>query len=77
MKVLTDKSRSLVALFNCQFNSTESKILCGAAFFMGGLSGELSLFSEDGQEFRVKIPQEIGKNKTSVVNINLEIELSC
>ena len=75
MKVLADKSKSLVALFNCRLNSSETKILCGATFFMGGLSGELSLFSEVEEEFKIKIPPHIKQNSTSVINLNLEIEL--
>mgnify|MGYP007125045929 CR=1 FL=1 len=75
MKVLADKSKNIVALFFCRLNSSETKILCGAAFFRGGISGGISLFSETGQEFKIKIPPEVKDNNTTIINTNLEIEL--
>lgn len=80
MKVLQDKSRKMAVLFNCQLSFDNSALLCGVTVFRGGMSGEIDLFGNGNEHFRIIIPEYVIENNTYIAkasyNDTLEIELA-
>ena len=75
MKVLKDGTGLLAVLINCRVDS--ERLMCGAAVFRGGLSGEIEVF--DGTtKYRIKIPETVKTVATYQVfadsKDNLEID---
>ena len=75
MKVLKDSTGSLAILINCRIH--HDRLLCGAAVFRGGLSGEISV-SNGRTTCKIKIPESVQQIATYQVfadsQDNLEIE---
>jgi hypothetical protein len=75
MKVLKDSTGLLAVLINCRI--TQDRLLCGAAVFRGGLSGEI-IISNDKSTYKIKIPDSVQMVATYQVfadsDDNLEIE---
>jgi len=76
MQILCDQTKMLAVLINCRLSS--GVLLCGAAFFRGGLSGAIEVF-DSSHKFTIKVPESVANIATSQVfsnaNDNLEIEL--
>ena len=76
MQLLTDKTKLLAILVNCRIDG--NTLLCGAAVFRGGLSGEIEVFDGD-KCLKIKIPDSVKDTHTheifSNANDNLEIDL--
>jgi hypothetical protein len=75
MKVLKDSTGLLAILINCRIH--HDRLLCGAAVFRGGLSGEISV-SNGRTTCKIKIPESVQQIATYQVfadsQDNLEIE---
>lgn len=75
MKVLKDSTGLLTILINCRID--HDRLLCGAAVFRGGLSGEISV-SNGKSTYKIKIPDSVQQVATYQVfadsQDNLEIE---
>jgi len=75
MKVLKDSTGSLAILINCRIEN--DRLLCGAAVFRGGLSGEIKVFNGK-TTCKIKIPDSVQMVATYQVfadsQDNLEIE---
>jgi hypothetical protein len=75
MKVLKDSTGLLAILINCRI--AQDRLLCGAAVFRGGLSGEI-IVSNDKSTYKIKIPDSVQTVATYQVfadsDDNLEIE---
>jgi hypothetical protein len=56
---LMDKTGLLVLLINCRIE--QDRILCGFAFFRGGLHGAIEVFDKTGQPFTIKIPESVAE----------------
>lgn len=76
MKVLKDSTGLLAILINCRID--EDRLLCGAAVFKGGLSGEMNVISNNKTTYKIKIPDSVKQVATYQVfadsEDNLEIE---
>lgn len=76
MKVLKDSTGLLAVLINCRID--EDRLLCGAAVFRGGLSGQIAV-SDRYSSFTIKIPDSVKQVATYQLladsQDNLEIEL--
>jgi hypothetical protein len=76
MKVLKDSTGLLAVLINCRMD--EDRLLCGAAVFRGGLSGQITV-SDRYSSYQVKIPNSVKQVATYQLladsQDNLEIEL--
>jgi len=76
MKVLKDSTGLLAVLVNCRID--EDRLLCGAAVFRGGLSGQITV-SDRYPSYQVKIPDSVKQVATYQLladsQDNLEIEL--
>lgn len=75
MKVLKDSTGLLAILINCRIH--HDRLLCGAAVFRGGLSGEIEV-SNGRTTCKIKIPESVQQIATYQVfadsEDNLEIE---
>ncbi|MFM6011117.1 MAG: hypothetical protein ACKO99_10835 [Dolichospermum sp.] len=76
MQLLTDKTQVLAVLINCRIEG--NRLMCGAAVFRGGMSGEIEV-SNESQVFKIKIPESVQNCATHQIfkdkHDNLEIEL--
>lgn len=76
MKTLKDSTGLLAILVNCRID--HDRLLCGAAVFRGGLSGEIKV-SNGKFTYNIKIPDSVQAVATYQVfadsQDNLEIEL--
>jgi hypothetical protein len=76
MKILKDSTGLLAVLINCRID--DDRLLCGAAVFRGGLSGEI-IVSSHNSSFKIKIPDSVKQVATYQLladsHDNLEIEL--
>lgn len=77
MNFLTDKTKMLAVLVNCQQESKDM-MLCGIAIFRGGLSGNIEV-SDSNHTFNVKVPDEVANCATYKIfaskSDNVEIEI--
>ncbi|MFM6154012.1 MAG: hypothetical protein ACKPE3_13615 [Sphaerospermopsis kisseleviana] len=76
MRVLKDSTGLLAILINCRIDN--DRLLCGAAVFKGGLSGEIDV-SNGKTTYKIIIPDSVQKVATYQVfadsKDNLEIDL--
>lgn len=56
MRVLKDSTGLLAVLINCRVD--HDRLLCGAAVFRGGLSGEIDV-SDTKATYKIKIPDSV------------------
>lgn len=57
---LTDKAGKFAFLAACEVDETAACLKCGFIAFRGGISGDLDVYSDDGQQFTILIPDEVG-----------------
>lgn len=76
MRVLKDSTGLLAILINCRIDN--DRLLCGAAVFKGGLSGDIEV-SNGKVTYKIKIPDSVQRVATYQVfadsKDNLEIDL--
>lgn len=66
--LLSDRANAFVNLINCEV--FEDNVKCSIAWFLGGISGTIELFSESNYICSVLIPEYVLESATFVLKIN-------